>query len=148
MLARHRENPTCAACHTRFDSFGLAFEGYGPIGEKRTNDLAGRPVDVRAEFPGGLTGAGLEGLQVYIREHRQADFVNNFSRKLLAYSLGRSLMLSDEPEVERITAAGAANGYRFSAFVETIVNSRQFLNRRTSNSLEAVNPGHRAQKGE
>src|ERR1700710_2831580 len=29
MLAKHRENPVCASCHARFDSFGLAFEGYG-----------------------------------------------------------------------------------------------------------------------
>src|SRR5207244_5095138 len=35
MLAKHRENRACAACHARFDSFGLAFEGYGPIGEQR-----------------------------------------------------------------------------------------------------------------
>ena len=71
MLAKHRENPVCASCHARFDSFGLAFEGYGPVGEARTKDLAGRPVDTRAVFPGGSQGAGLEGVQTYIREHRQ-----------------------------------------------------------------------------
>src|SRR5213075_2193640 len=49
-LAKHRENPSCAACHAKFDSFGLAFEGYGPIGEKRSEDLAGRPVDTQAVF--------------------------------------------------------------------------------------------------
>src|SRR5258706_9345550 len=35
-LARHRQDPTCASCHQRFDSFGLVFEGYGPVGELRT----------------------------------------------------------------------------------------------------------------
>ena len=39
LLAKHRENKTCASCHARFDSFGLAFEGYGPVGERRTKDL-------------------------------------------------------------------------------------------------------------
>ncbi len=34
MLAKHRENPVCSACHARFDSFGLAFEGYGPGGNR------------------------------------------------------------------------------------------------------------------
>ncbi len=53
MLAKHREDASCASCHARFDSFGLAFEGYGPVGERRTKDLAGRPVDTRATFPGG-----------------------------------------------------------------------------------------------
>ena len=56
MLAQHRANPVCAACHARFDSFGLAFEGYGPVGEARTKDLAGRPVDTQAVFPGGSQG--------------------------------------------------------------------------------------------
>ena len=65
--------------------FGLAFEGYGPMGEKRAKDLAGRPVDTQAAFPGGSQGDGFEGVQAYIREHRQKDFVDNLSRKLLAY---------------------------------------------------------------
>src|SRR5262249_31668838 len=102
MLAKHRESPTCAACHARFDSFGLAFEGYGPIGEKRSKDLGGRPVDAGAVFPGGVQAAGFEGVQNYIREHRQSDFVDNICRKLLAYSLGRSLLLSDDSTVEEM----------------------------------------------
>jgi hypothetical protein len=130
MLAQHRQNPSCAGCHARFDSFGLAFEGYGPVGERRSKDLAGRPVNAHAQFPGGSEGSGLEGVQRYIREHRQQDFVDNFSRKLLAYSLGRSLLLSDEPTIERMKAALAANGYRFTSLVEAIVTSPQFVNRR------------------
>ena len=43
-----RQNPFCAGCHLRFDSFGLAFEGYGPVGDARTKDLAGRPIDASA----------------------------------------------------------------------------------------------------
>lgn len=132
MLAKHRENPSCAACHARFDSFGVVFEGYGPIGERRTKDLAGRPVETAAEFPGGWTGSGLEGVQAFIREHRQRDFLRNLSRKLLAYSLGRSLLLSDELLVDRMTAALAAREYRFGALVDTIVTSPQFVNRRIS----------------
>ncbi len=130
MLVKHRENPSCAGCHARFDSLGLAFEGYGPIGERRSKDLAGHPVDTRAVFPGGSQGTGFEGVEAYIREHRQQDFIDNLCRKLLAYSLNRSLMLSDEPTVERMRTALAANGYRFSAMVDTIVTSPQFLNRR------------------
>jgi len=136
VLVKHRENPVCASCHARFDSVGLAFEGYGPIGEKRSKDLAGHPVDTQAVFPGGSQGTGFEGVETYIREHRQQDFLGNLERKLLAYSLGRSLMLSDEPTVERMTAALAANGYRFTPLVETIVTSPQFLNKRSS-----VSPG-------
>jgi hypothetical protein len=136
MLAKHRENPSCAACHARFDSFGLAFEGYGPIGERRSSDLGGRPVDAHANFPGGGEGSGVEGVRAYIREHRQNDFIDNLSRKLLAYALGRSLMLSDELAVERMRSVVAANGYRFSQLVEAIVTSPQFTNRRRPDTTE------------
>jgi hypothetical protein len=136
MLAKHRENPSCAACHARFDSFGLAFENYGPIGERRSKDLAGRPVDIKAVFPGGSEGSGFEGVQAYIREHRQKDFIDNLGRKLLAYALGRSLLLSDEPTIDRVRAVLTANGYRFTTLVETIVTSPQFLNKRSTDSPE------------
>jgi hypothetical protein len=137
VLAQHRANAMCAACHARFDSLGLAFEGYGPVGEKRTHDLAGHAVDTHAAFPGGGQGTGLEGVQNYIREHRQNDFVDSLCRKLLAYSLGRSLQLSDEPAIEQMRAALASNDYRFAPLVEAIVSSRQFRNKR-----------HPAEKGE
>ncbi len=132
MLAKHRDNPSCASCHVRFDSFGLVFEDYGPVGEKRTKDLSGRAVDTRAEFPGGSQGAGFEGLRRYIHAHREKDFIDNLSRKMLVYALGRSLMLSDEPTVERMRRRLAASGYRFAPLVETIVTSPQFLTKRTS----------------
>jgi hypothetical protein len=130
MLAKHRENPVCAACHSRFDSFGLAFEGYGPVGDARTQDLAGRPVDTAVTYPGGISGVGLEGLKTFIREHRQNEFIGNLSRKLLAYSLNRSLQLSDESLIERMESQLAAKEYRFDSLVETIVTSPQFLKRR------------------
>jgi hypothetical protein len=132
MLAKHRENTACAACHSRFDSFGLTLEGYGPIGERRAKDLAGRAVNTQAEFPGGSGGAGLEGLQAYVRTHREKDFLNNLSRKLLGYALGRSLVLSDEILLDRMRARLAESGYRMSTLVETIVTSPQFLTKRVS----------------
>jgi hypothetical protein len=132
MLAQHRANPVCAACHARFDTFGLAFEGYGPVGSARTVDLAGRPVDAKATFPGGGEGTGFEGVQAWIREHRQQEFLDNLSRKLFAYALNRSLQLSDEATVDRMNARLAANGYKINSLVETIVTSPQFLNKRAS----------------
>jgi hypothetical protein len=131
MLARHRADPNCAGCHARFDALGLVFEGYGLSGERREKDLAGRPVDPRASFPGnGGEGAGLEGLRQYIHAHREADFVNNLTGKLIAFALDRSLMLSDESLIREIRTKLAARGYPFEGIVEAIVTSPQFLNKR------------------
>jgi hypothetical protein len=131
MLARHRDNPACASCHARFDSFGLAFEDFGPIGERRTTDLAGRPVVTDAIFPNGFEGVGYQGVQTFIRQHREKDFVDNLTRKLLAYALGRSLLLSDDVTLDRIKAQLGTNGSRFSSLAVSIVTSPQFLNRRS-----------------
>jgi hypothetical protein len=134
-LARHRQDPSCAGCHARFDSIGLVFEGYGPVGERRAQDFGGRPVDTRAAFPGGGEGQGVEGLRVYLRQHRQDEFLDNFCRKLLAYALGRSLLLSDDPLIDELRSKLAADGYRFGSLVEGIVTSPQFLRRRCPEAL-------------
>jgi mono/diheme cytochrome c family protein len=130
MLERHRSNPGCASCHARFDSFGLAFERFDPIGRQRTHDLGGRTVDARATFPKGIEGEGFEGVRQYIRDHRQKDFVRGFSSKLLAYALGRSLALSDDVLIEEIGANLTGSGFHFETVVEKIVTSRQFLSKR------------------
>jgi hypothetical protein len=49
---------------------------------------------------------------------------------MLVYALGRSLVLSDEPLIQRMNAHMAATGYRFSGLVDTIVTSPQFLKKR------------------
>ena len=130
MLARHRDNPSCAGCHDRFDAIGLAFEGYGPIGERREQDLGGRPVEVTAKFPGGKEGRGFQGLLDYVREHRQEEFVDNLCRKLLSFGLGRTLVLSDEPLIAKMKSELVDADYRFSSLVRSIVTSRQFLTKR------------------
>ena len=132
MLAAHRANPLCAACHAKFDPLGMAFEGFGPVGDARKNDLAGRPVDTKFTFAGNVQGDGVTGLKDFIKAERQNVFVDNISRKLLAFALGRSLQLSDEALVDKMTASLVAHNYRFSALVETIVLSPQFRDRRAA----------------
>ena len=137
LLAKHRDNPSCAGCHSRFDALGLVFEGYGPIGERRTKDLSGRPVDNSATFPGGTAGTGLDGVRTYVRTVRQDDFVDNLARKLLAYALGRSLMLSDDIAIDSMKAKLVKDGYRFDSLIESIVTSSQFRNKRGGEDLAA-----------
>ena len=134
MLARHRQDPNCAACHARFDSYGLVFEGFDPVGDRRDKDLAGRPVNASAAFPGGER-TGLDGLRQHIRERRQDDFVENLCRKVLVYSLGRSPILPDDLLVQEMKRKLAADGYRFASLIESIVTSPQFLNKRGRDDL-------------
>lgn len=134
-LARHRNHKNCAGCHDRFDSLGLVFEGFGPIGERREHDLGGRPVSTTATLPGGHEATGIGGLQTYLRKHRQDEYLDNLCRKLLSYSLGRTLILSDELLLRDMRANLAAEHFRFGSLVETIVTSPQFLNKRGGDYL-------------
>ncbi len=53
-IARTRAAPSC---HARFDSLGLVFEGYGPIGERRDEGSErARRSTRRPTFPGGSDG--------------------------------------------------------------------------------------------
>jgi hypothetical protein len=133
-LVAHRQRSGCAECHARFDSMGLVFEGYGPVGERRAMDLAGHPIDARAEFPGGSQGEGLDGLVSYLRQHRRDDFIDNLCRKLLAYGLGRTLILGDEPLIAEMKSHSAANNHHFGSLLESVVTSRQFLHKRLQTS--------------
>jgi hypothetical protein len=135
LLARHRENQACAVCHRRFDSIGLVFEGFGPIGEQRTKDLSGHPVQTAAAFPDGKERKGLEGLRDYLREKRQEEYVDNLCRKFFSYALGRGLQLSDEKTLADMKKNLVADGYAFGTLVESIITSPQFLNKRGRDDL-------------
>ncbi len=134
MLERHRANPACGACHARFDAFGLAFEGYGPVGNRRDKDMAGRPVDTKATFPGGVEGNGVADLKAYIHDKREKDYLDNIARKTVAFALGRSLQLSDELLIDSMKAKLASSNNKFSALVETLVTSPQFTSRRPADN--------------
>ncbi|MFM9954119.1 MAG: DUF1592 domain-containing protein [Opitutaceae bacterium] len=140
-LARHREDKSCASCHARIDSFGLVFEGFGPVGERREKDLGDRPVDTRASFPGGQERTGVTGLREFLHDRRESDFLDNLCRKLAAYALGRTLLPSDDGLIRDMRAKLATNQQRFSSLVETIVTSPQFLTKRVS-SVSATLPAH------
>ena len=128
-LAKHRDHASCAGCHNRIDSIGLSFEGFGPIGERREVDLAGREIDDNAVFPDGSKGSGVEGLRRYVKEKRETDFIDNLCRKLLSYALGRSLQLSDEELLRTMRLQLQNDEYRFGSLVNSIVISPPFLNK-------------------
>lgn len=127
LVARHTTDEKCQSCHQKIDPFGFALEGYDAIGRLRQTDLANRPIDAQTTLPDGQVIDGLAGLREYLATDRQEVFLRQFCRKLLGYSLGRATQLSDEPLLDEIQQQLAANDYRFSAAIETIILSEQFL---------------------
>jgi hypothetical protein len=132
VLARHREHPSCAACHNRFDAAGLLLEGYDPIGRPRDSDLAGRAISSAATMPEGSEAEGWAGLRDYIVTTRMDEFRRNFCENLVAYALGRTLVVSDDLLVEEMMEQLAQNKNRVRAALEHLIESPQFLNKRGS----------------
>jgi hypothetical protein len=126
LVEKHSTDSRCASCHRRIDGYGFALEGYDAIGRARTKDLAGRPIDTKAILFDNTTVEGADGLRAYLLTRKRDVVVSQFCRKLLGYSLGRGVLLSDKPLLAEMERQLREHDYRFSAAVETIVRSRQF----------------------
>ena len=126
LTEKHSTDPRCAGCHRRIDAYGFSLEAFDSIGRKREVDLGGRKIDTRVTAMDGAQFEGVEGLKTYLLERRRDAFLRQFCRKLLGYSLGRSVQLSDNPLIQDMRTALKQNDYKIGAAVETLVRSRQF----------------------
>jgi hypothetical protein len=126
LVARHTSDERCSGCHQKIDPFGFALEGFDAIGRRRDKDLAGRAIDAKTRTPDGHDIDGLTGLREYLAVTRRDAFLRQFCRKLLGYALGRGTQLSDQPLLDEMQQKLAANDYRLSVALETILQSRQF----------------------
>lgn len=130
LLAKHREHPSCAVCHQRFDFAGLLLEGFDPIGRVRKEDLGGREIDARAALPDGVEVDGVQGLKRYLVEERYEDFRLHFCRSLAAFLLNRTLVVSDDLLIEEMIAQMDKNQQRVQVAIEVVCTSTQFRNKR------------------
>ncbi|MBI3861573.1 MAG: DUF1592 domain-containing protein [Planctomycetia bacterium] len=126
LVEKHSSDPKCAVCHQRIDAFGFSLEGFDAIGRRRDKDLADRPIETRVRTMDGAEFDGLDGLRKHLLTARRDAFVRQFCRKLLGYSLGRAVQLSDEPLLDEMQSKLKASDYQIASAVESIVRSRQF----------------------
>lgn len=123
-LAAHLTDPTCVTCHRRMDPIGLAMENFDAIGRWRDTEH-GRPIDPSGELPGGVTFSGHAELREIVLA-READFVENLTRQVLTYALGRGLEPFDRPTVGTLVDELRANDESFGALIEAVVASEAF----------------------
>ncbi len=126
LLAQHRENPTCNACHGMMDPLGLSLENFDAIGEWRQKDrFAGEAIDASATMVSGEKMNGVVDLRAQLMK-RPEQFVQTLTEKLMVFALGRSVDHRDMPSVRAIVRKAAPDNYRFSALIMGIVESDQF----------------------
>ena len=122
-LAKHRDIAACRGCHKKIDPLGIVLENYDPIGRWR-GEYHNAPIISKAKL-GGIVIEGPQGLKKYILENK-IQFIRNLSRKMVSYSLGRSIYFYDNYLINQMIENSIRNNYKFSSLVKTIVLSPQF----------------------
>jgi mono/diheme cytochrome c family protein len=127
-LAVHRENKSCAACHAHFDPIGVVLENYDLIGHWRTKEN-GEPIEAKEKTTSGETLSSVSDLKSYFAA-RKEKFYRGATEKFLTYALGRGLEPYDAVTVDRVAAAVAADGGKFSTLLFGVIESPAFQTRR------------------
>ena len=146
-LDNHRANPTCNACHARFDPAGLGLESFDVAGGWRGRYRAlgdfGEPVDGigknghRFEFrlaqPVDCTGTLLGGAsfrdvrdlkQLLAKDERR--LARNLLHRFVVYATGAPVSFADRADVESILDQAAKNEYGVRSLIHALVQSELF----------------------
>jgi mono/diheme cytochrome c family protein len=124
-MAAHRSNPACASCHRTIDPVGFALENFNAVGQWRTADADGQPVDPSAALPGVGEFKGIDGLEEALLS-RPEMFATTLTEQLMTFALGRGVDYYDAPAVRKIVRDTEKDGYRFSSLILGIVKSIPF----------------------
>lgn len=149
-LAKHRDDASCAACHSKMDPPGFALESFDVMGAWRDHYRAvaegkpaikgigkngqtyvfhyGLPVDATGELPDGRPFADIRDFKRIVREE-DAMLARNLTRQLLTFATGAPVRFSDRAEVERIIALAKDRNYGTRTLIHEIVQSPLFTNK-------------------
>lgn len=138
LIEMHSSDPACAKCHARIDPIGFAWEGFDAIGIRRDP----KQYDTATNLPDGTNIEGWRGLREYLIQQRKDEFTKQFCKKLLGYSLGRAVQLSDQSLLNEMGQSLKENEYRVSAAFDKILESQQFRFVRTDDQSQEAGDKH------
>lgn len=136
-LEQHRADPTCASCHAYMDPMGFALENYNTVGEWRTVDDYGYPIDASGALPDGRTFNGPFELSALIKA--DPAFPVCVVQNLFTYAHGRAPTSSDRCQLDALTQTFTAEDFRLRKLVLSLVLSESFRQRR-GETPEEVQP--------
>lgn len=137
MLAKHRADPSCSACHNLMDPIGLGLENFDWMGRWREREPNGEPVDASGVLPSGEKFTGpVELRQVLLK--RKEEFLRQFTVKALGYALGRGQQDGDQCTVQRLMDSLEKSGYQSRTLIRNIVLSTPFRNSQTGAAISEV----------
>jgi hypothetical protein len=149
-LAKHRADPTCAACHAKIDPPGFALESFDVMGGWRDRYRAtaedgdvetgfgkngwplnfryALPVDPSGQLPDGRTFQDIRDFKRLLLAD-EAQIARNVARQLAVYATGAPIRFADRPAIEQILQRAQADHYGVRTLVHLIVQSDLFQNK-------------------
>jgi hypothetical protein len=138
-LAKHRQRPECAGCHTRIDPPGFALENFDVMGNWRENYRSigkGEPISGKRYLKGPAVDPAdvlLDGRKFKnIDEYKKLLVANpdllahSLAEKLLTYATGGAPARSDAADIDAIIRSIRDKKYGFRSLIHEIVQSRLF----------------------
>ena len=136
MLAKHRDQASCASCHVKIDPPGFALENFDPSGRWRDRYLtvsAGRRRPGPQVDPGYslVDGSEFETLGEFKRLiNRDPELLaRNVAEKLITYGTGAPVNFADRSSVDEIAEEAASSGYGFRSILHAFVTHDIFLSK-------------------
>jgi hypothetical protein len=149
MLAKHRLNEGCAACHNKIDPPGFALESFDVIGGRQTHYRSlsedggevlksetagmrrvkytwGKPVDASGELSDGRAFKDIDGYKKLLLAD-QRGIARNLVEQMLIYGTGAPIGFADRAAVEEVLNKTAAQKYGVRSLIHEMVQSRLFL---------------------
>ena len=136
-LALHREREACANCHHGIDPWGMPLQHYDAIGQwgkqapvrigkKNAKRAKPAPVDPTTTLPDGSAIDDAAALKRYLKTERKEQFGRAVVKRMLTYSLGRSLDFGDRETVEQLTNEFIEADFRLRKLILALVKSDAF----------------------
>ncbi|MDD9965000.1 MAG: DUF1592 domain-containing protein [Myxococcales bacterium] len=126
-LAMYRaQTQPCSGCHSQFDRFGLALEGFDPIG--RTRLPAPEPIDLEGLRPlMGIVERPEDLVEVLVEDDR---FTHCMAERLMDYALSTAAAGNAFCDTDALHAAVAAGDGTLGAVIHAIVSHPAFAARK------------------
>lgn len=132
-------NKSCGSCHSRFEPLSFALEKYNGLGAFREFDEFGNKLREDGEiiFPGQSEPVAFETAEEFMDLLAASPRVEkNITRKAIQFAIGRPLVESDAPQINRIHEEAREGGGTYASLMTAIATSDLFRMIQTENRME------------
>ena len=122
-FAIHRENPTCAACHSRLDPLGFSLENFDITGRWRDKYDNGRDVDSSGTLLKKHKFKNVVEFKTALTTEK-TRFAKAFTGHLLRFALSRELTAADSIVVDDIVAKTEEDDYKLRSLIREVIRCK------------------------